>query len=611
MSAYDISEGGKRISDHLNGRFIAKVVQSTRSENQMVSLNGSYKTINQNFKGILTFCVCLTLSACANKNALLQSPAANTTDSIDQINETLDQALLAPDLSSPVSAETQIPTDVMDALTPQLGRYNRAITEREARFDIGVNQVPASDFFAGLVDGSNRNMVVHPDVDGTISLQLKDVTVSEVMEITKDIYGYEYEEKGRLIKVFPAGLRTQIFEINYLNINRNGDSETRVSSGQITQNSSGGSSSSSSASSGSESGSSSSQSSGFGTRIATSNQNDFWSRLEKTVELIVGDTEGHSVVITPSTGMAVVRADSETLASVERYLESSELISQRQVILEAKILEVSLSEGYQQGVDWSFSRASDSLDSAGNPKNGVGFAQLARQITAGDVGGVFASTIKLGNFDTTINLLGTQGNVQVLSSPRIATVNNQKAVIKVGSDEYFVTDIDFESNNDSNSTSTDIDLTPFFSGIALDVTPQISEDGKIILHVHPTISKVEDQQKIISVGGQDLDLPLAFSSIRESDSVITAENGQIVVIGGLIQNRSSDTNASVPFLSELPFIGELFKQKGEESEKTELVILIRPTVTDRRVFNDDIKSSRDRFGAFRDVMAAPVQTSFY
>lgn len=560
-----------------------------------------YQVVNQSTHRVLLVCFSLALSACANNNALLQSPYANTTAPLDQINDALDSALIDQGETS------EVPTAVMDALTPQMGTYSSSLAKAEPRFDIGVNEVPARDFFAGLVDGTKLNMVVHPDVSGNISLQLSDVTVSEVMSITKDIYGYEYEEAGRLIKVYPAGMRTRIFQINYLNVNRNGDSETRVSSGQITQNSDGGS-----AGDGADAGSSqSSQGSGFGTRIATSNQNDFWQRLESTLRLIIGDKEEHSVVITPSTGMAVVRADSDTLASVERYLESSELILQRQVILEAKILEVSLSDGYQQGIDWSFSRASNRLDSSGDPRNGLNLNQLANQISAGDVGGVFASTIKLGNFDTTINLLGTQGNVQVLSSPRIATVNNQKAVIKVGSDEYFVTDIDFESNNDSNSTSTDIDLTPFFSGIALDVTPQISEDGKIILHVHPTISKVEDQQKIISVGDQEIDLPLAFSSIRESDSVITAENGQIVVIGGLIQNRSSDTNSSVPFFSDIPLLGELFKQKGEESEKTELVILLRPTVTDRGVFQRDIKSSRERFGKFKEVMAAPVETSFY
>jgi MSHA biogenesis protein MshL len=557
-------------------------------------------------KSTLVCLASLFLAACANNSVLLQSPSANSTDSIDQINLELDQALEYP----MDYAESEIPESVMNALTPKIGTtHSKHNKVTETRFDIGVNQVPARDFFAGLVEGTNQNMVVHPDVDGSISLQLKGVTVSEVLDITKDIYGYEFQEKGRLITILPAGLRTEIFQINYLNVNRNGDSETRVSSGQITQSESSGSSSSGGGDASSSSGST--QSSGFGTRIATSSQNDFWARLEQTLQLIVGSDEGSSVVITPSTGMAVVRAESDTLSSVKRYLESSELILQRQVILEAKILEVSLSEGYQQGVDWSFSRASDSLDSSGDPRNGVSFAQLAKQISTGNAGGVFASTIKLGNFDTTINLLGTQGNVQVLSSPRIATVNNQKAVIKVGSDEYFVTDIDFESNSDSNSTSTDIDLTPFFSGIALDVTPQISEDGKIILHVHPTISKVEDQQKIISVGGQDLDLPLAFSSIRESDSVITAENGQIVVIGGLIQNRSADSNSSVPFLGDLPFIGELFKQKGDESEKTELVILIRPTVTDQNVFQDDIRASRDRFGAFREHMTRPTETSFY
>ncbi len=308
--------------------------------------------------------------------------------------------------------------------------------------------------------------------------------------------------------------------------------------------------------------------------------------------------------------MAVVRADAKTLSSVKNYLERAELILTRQVILEAKILEVSLSKGYQQGIDWSFSDSSSSLDSNGDPKRGLGLLQTAQNITS-EAGGVFASVIKLNDFQATISLLGTQGNVQVLSSPRIATVNNQKAVIKVGSDEFYVTDIDFESNNDTNSNSTNIELTPFFSGIALDVTPQISEDGKIILHVHPTISKVQDQQKTISVAGAETNLPLALSSIRESDSIITAENGQIVVIGGLIQNTSSDKNSSVPFLGDLPFIGELFKQKGEASEKTELVILLRPTLTDQQSIQKDIRGSRERFGQFRDIMSAPTETSFY
>lgn len=548
---------------------------------------------------------CLFMTACAHQNALMQSPQANTTESIDQINLELDQALQTQKENLALQA---IPDNVMDALTP--GLIPQANIKIEPRFDIAVKDVPARDFFAELVSGTNMNMLVSPDLAGTINLQLKDVTVDEVLEITHRLYGYEYEKQGRMIHVSPAGLSTHIFAINYLNVERNGDSETRVSSGQITQNNSGGSSSGSSSSNSNSNSNSGGQTTGSGTRITTKNQNRFWEALDQTLQLIVGNKEGHSVIITPSTGMAVVRADAKTLSAVKNYLERAELILKRQVILEAKILEVSLSKGYQQGIDWSFSDASSSLDSNGDPKRGLGLKQTAQTIAA-DAGGVFASAIKLNNFESTINLLGTQGNVQVLSSPRIATVNNQKAVIKVGSDEFYVTDIDFESNNDTNSSSTNVELTPFFSGIALDVTPQISEEGKIILHVHPTISKVEDQQKTISVSGAETSLPLAFSSIRESDSIITAENGQIVVIGGLIQNRSSDKNSSVPFLGDLPFIGELFKQKNEEAEKTELVILLRPTLTDKQSIHTDIKSSRERFGQFRDIMAAPTDTQFY
>lgn len=550
-------------------------------------------------KRYIALASCLFLSACAHENALMQSPLANTTDSIDQINSELDRAL-AVDV---VQSLDVLPDDVMNALTPELLPQTKVMSE--PRFDIAVKGVPARDFFEELVAGTNLNMLVSPDLNGSISLQLKDVTVDDVLDITHRLYGYEYERQGRLIHVSPAGLTTHIFAINYLNVERNGDSETRVSSGQITQNNS----NSSSTDSGNSS-SSGSNSTGSGTRIVTKNKNYFWESLNQTLQLIVGNKEGHSVIITPSTGMAVVRADARTLSSVKNYLERAELILKRQVILEAKILEVSLSKGYQQGIDWSFSDSSSSLDSNGDPKKSLGLMQTAQNIAA-EAGGVFASAIKLNDFQTTISLLGTQGNVQVLSSPRIATVNNQKAVIKVGSDEFYVTDIDFESNNDTNSNSTNVELTPFFSGIALDVTPQISEEGKIILHVHPTISKVQDQQKTISVAGAETNLPLAFSSIRESDSIITAENGQIVVIGGLIQNRSSDTNSSVPFLGDIPFIGELFKQKGESSEKTELVILLRPTLTDQKSIQKDIRSSRERFGQFRDIMSAPTETSFY
>lgn len=536
------------------------------------------------------------LAACATDNALLQSPQSNTTIGVDQINQDLD-AVLAEQTPPPIALDQS----VADALVPPLDLGTGQL-ESEPRFDIAVVDHPAKDFFQSLVSESGKNVVVHPDVSGNISLNLKDVTVSEVLQISKDLYGYEFDQSGRFIMIFPSGIRTKIFQIDYLDIARSGGSETQVSSGQITQ---------SEESYGSDTGDSGSSSSRrLGTQIQTRSENRFWQNLESTLNLIIGGDEGSSVVITPSAGVIVVRANSQEILAIEEYLQSAELTLKRQVLLEAKILEVDLGESYQQGIDWSFTEEG-SFDISGIAQDSLTVGQAARAVTAGNAGGVFSGALKLGSFNATIDLLGTQGNVQVLSSPRIATVNNQKAVIKVGTDEYFVTDIQFESDSDADTNSTDIDLTPFFSGIALDVTPQISEDGKIILHIHPAISEVEDQQKIISIGADQIDLPLALSTIRESDSVITAENGQIVVIGGLIQTRSVDENSSVPFFGDIPLLGELFKQKSKRLTRTELVILLRPTLTDNEVFLEDIRQSRARFGGFSDSLKAAPETSFY
>ena len=184
------------------------------------------------------------------------------------------------------------------------------------------------------------------------------------------------------------------------------------------------------------------------------------------------------------------------------------------------------------------------------------------------LGGVFTINADLKDFTALIELLKTQGDVQVLSSPRISTVNNQKAVIKVGQDEYFVTDVasDIEtgSGDGENVQSVDVTLTPFFSGVALDVIPQISDDNNVIMHIHPAISEVTEEVKQISVTTEDdLSIPLALSTIRETDSVIRAENGQIVILGGLMKNVTRDDESRTPFLGDIPGIGNMFRHKRQ------------------------------------------------
>ena len=550
--------------------------------------------------GALVCAICLSiLPSCATAPG--DKPEQVEADKTRQTSAMMQnvQAFLEVDMLGKSSAQAgdQMPSSVSDALLPPTAMELPLISPEkiESRFDIEVNKVNARSFFLSLVKDTPYNMVVHPEVTGQITLNLNDVTISETMQMVYDIYGYEYEKTGNGFTVHPNKLQSRIFRVNYLNVKRQGQSETRVSSGQSTEKSN-----SSSKDSSNNTKSSSSQSTAAASNIKTESTSDFWAELKTATEAIVGTSDGRNVVVSAQSGLIVVRAFPSELRKVQQYLQSAQLIMQRQVILEAKVLEVELNDGYQQGVNWaSLSDSGNTLlgqtgggsilsspehlsginGSAGNldPNN---FAQVAGNAVSA-FGGMFTLAVNSGNFRAFFEFLETQGNLQVLSSPRVSTVNNQKAVIKVGSDEFFVTDISTTTTSGvSTTTQPDVTLTPFFSGIALDVTPQIDENGSVILHIHPTISEVIDQEKTIDISGQALSLPLAFSQIRESDSIVHAKNGQIIVIGGLMKNKIVEREAATPFLSDIPFLGELFKQKRNESVKSELIILLRPNVID-------------------------------
>lgn len=540
----------------------------------------------------------LVLTACSN-NPLMRSATATSTDAADAIDRSLEEAA-QPEPAAPTSgqASAPLPADVSNALLPPLSGGS----DLDERFDVSARGVPAASFFESLVEGTRYNVVVHPDVDTSIDLRLGDVTVPEVMDIAGDLYGLDIRRSGRLFRVQADQIQTQLFPIDYLHFKRKGGSETRVSSGQVT----GARSGSSGSSTGDSTGSGETRNL-VGTTISTETASDFWQDIQSALSMIVGGGDGQQVIVNPGAGLVMVRAGTEDLRMVEDYLRRTELIMQRQVILEAKILEIALNEGYQQGVNWSDIQSASSITASdGLPEDFTAQALAGQAIQTSDIGGLFSASVRAGDFTGLIELLGEQGNVQILSSPRISTVNNQKAVIKVGTDEFFVTDIDFDDNNSAvtatDSTSTSVELTPFFSGISLDVTPQISESGVITLHVHPSVSEVSDQEKVITIGERDVTLPLASSTVRETDSVIRAESGQIVVIGGLIQNSSEDNNSAVPFFSEIPLVGELFKQRRFQSRKSELVILLRPVVAGTPEMNADVSASRERMNVLRELL---------
>ena len=530
---------------------------------------------------------------------VLVAGCATTTPHVDatgdEINAALSEAVTPP----------AAPADVAAALLPDIGVELPAPAATEDRFDVNTDATPAKAFFMALVEGTPYNMVVHPDVSGNISLALKSVTVADVLDIVSEVYGYAYRETSSGYIVMPATLQSRIFQVDYLNLQRSGVSRTRVSSGQVSESGSGSRGGGSTmagidAFPSSLDGSNNPDSRQLsGSRIETNYQADFWTELQSTLEAIVGDHEGHSVVVNAQSGVIVVRALPAQLRNVEEYLETVQSIAQRQVIIEAKIVEVQLSDSYQAGINWvavaqnsnghtyTFGHLappgdfSGDLNTLGGAPIPVGPGNVTSGFESTTLGGALTMAFDISDFNAFIELLDSQGETRVLSSPRVSTLNNQKAVIKAGTDEFFVTDI--ASNvvtGTSSATSRNVQLTPFFSGIALDVTPQISADGEIILHIHPTVSEVTDQEKVVTVSGESDTLPLAFSEIRESDSIVRARSGQIIVIGGLMRSSSRKNSFGTPGLRRVPGLGKLFQTERDVEVKTELVILLKPVVAD-------------------------------
>lgn len=516
------------------------------------------------------------------KQALNEAVNDNNSSSIDDLPDSV-QADLMPDIEGVKGASKPI-----------------------KRFRVQAQNVDAKAFFASLVQGTDYSTIIHPDVSGQITLNLSDVTLDEVLNSVRDIYGYDIAKSGKVIQIYPAGLRTETIPVDYLQFKRKGLSLTTITTGSVTSvddsdnsnnsnNSNNSSSNSSSNSSNNGSGGSSSgTNSTGGTRIETTSESDFWPQLQKAVKAMLGNDGGRSVIVSPQASVITVRAYPNELREIHKFLGISAKRMHRQVILEAKIMEVTLSDGYQQGINWSNLGGSIGGTTISGGTSGGG--SIPGLNTIGDLlGGGTNVVVSDGNFSAVMNFMATQGDLNVLSSPRVTAANNQKAVIKVGQDRYFVTGVDGEiSGGDNSIASQNIDLTPFFSGISLDVTPQIDDKGNVMLHVHPAVIEVETDNQEIDLGNDKvLNLPLARSSIRESDSVVRAKDGDVVVIGGLMKTSTVEQTTKVPLLGDIPALGWLFRNTNQITQKTELVILLKPTVVGVNTWSQEVEKSRD------------------
>ncbi len=503
---------------------------------------------------------------------------------------------------------TQTPTAITDALVPDFDQTlsNSQSAHQQPRLNISVNEVDAREFFMGLVVDTDENMLVHPDVTGTISLDLKNVTLAQVLDAVQKVYGYDYKKNDMGYIIYPATLQTKTFKIDRLDLLRMGSSNTSVSSGkQSSQNSSQRSSGSQISAQqnsglqtnnplstgGNQQGTNSSSSSSGRTITNT----DFWQELKDSLNHIIAVDPQATVDINQQSGIVIVRAKPLQLREVESFLSDTQTQISRQVILEAKILEVTLDENHQDGINW------ESI-----VREGINKAPLLTGIGGIMNPSTFASVFTLGahagDFRAFVELMETQGKTNVLSSPRISTLNNQTAIIKVGQDEYFAYDI--QTGNTSGSISGGIGSTVvstpfprldvFFSGIALDVTPQIDDNEDITLHIHPSITQVKEVSKIFgsSIGA----LPMALTTVRESDSIVKAKNGQIIVLGGLMQESETEQKNGVSGLARIPYIGNLFRINTGKTQKSELIILLKASfIGSDSDWKNAINPSKQRF----------------
>ena len=568
-------------------------------------------------------------------------------------------------------------------------------TSSAQRFDLVVTDAPIGQVLAGLVEGTEYSIMLKPSTQtppepvtaGTgvkleqvdvsskrVSFKLKNITLFDALDAIRDVYGYDYTIEDRRILIQPAELQTRLYYVNYILGQRRGVSDIQVIGGASvgqSSNSSTGATSTSSSSYGSV------QASGMSTTV----KSDIWAEAEDALRTLLGCnipkaaaatatvarptggvtggqnnasradvthpgdpvlgerlrgvdgcSQGRALSINAMSGTILVRGMPTELRLVERMLRTMQMSISRQVIIEAKVIDVTLNKDSQQGINWSqFSGGLHRMSVGANPSQittnqsitGVPgqiggvvdptttLAALlgANRLPAGAPGNAAGIALQATNFSALINFLESQGRVHVLSSPRIATLNNQKAVIKVGSEEPFVTNIvggtsTVSGNLQTVLTNPTLTYQPFFSGIALDVTPQIDAEDNITLHVHSMVNRVIEKEKT-ALPGSNATVPFAVNTMNETDSVVKARDGQVVVIGGLMNESNSDTRGGVPVARDVPLAGALFNFGNQQATKRELVILLKSTVVkDDSAWSNLISETQDRISDMKT--AAPT-----
>lgn len=466
------------------------------------------------------------------------------------------------------------PAAAIERRLPELPvtQMDEGITKVEPRklYTLAVRDADIREVLLTLGKRTDLNVIFGNDVKGTVTADLKRVTLEEALSALLGPLGLEYARDGNFIRVFVPGVETRIFTLSYMSTTRTGGATLSATAGgtaggttSVTGGTTGG---------GGASGASSS--------VTSADVVDLWGDVEKNLTNLI--SKDGKVVLNRTAGIVAVTDYPKNIQRIARYIELIEGSVQRQVIIEAQIVEVTLTKDFQAGINWSMIPQNINVNPLGTLhgtlSGGTAVAQaLAPAATVFQVGFItqaFGQSINL-----LLSALARQGEVNILSTPRISTLNNQKAVIKVATDDVFFTTTKTREPTTGVETTT---VTPqtITEGIVLDVTPQIADDNTVIMNIRPSIS--ERVSQATSPDGSTVPI----ISVRATDTVVRAQDGQTVIIGGLMQHRSSRTTTGVPGMKDVPVFGSFFRQKVEEGRKTELVILLTPRVVVGRKASD-------------------------
>ncbi len=442
---------------------------------------------------------------------------------------------------------------------------------------VGID-LPVREFLFSLARDAGLNLDIYPEVSGKVTINAVDEPLDSILARVARQAGIRFSRRGKTLIAQPDTPYLQTYHVDYVNLSRDNSSTVSVATQIATTGGAGVGEQSGAATGGSGNNNST-------TRVTSTSNQRFWQTLERNIHAILGETvaSGKNAVSTPSvivnaeTGLITVKATSAQHKRIGAYLQQVLTNARRQVLIEATVVEVTLNDQYQLGVDWS--RLAGSSGGLSLNQSLLGNKLVNPPFTLLSYADPKAG---LGNISATVKALRQFGDVRVLSSPKIMAINNQTALLKVVDNlVYFTLESDTTTSANGPAVTTftsEVHTVPV--GFVMSVTPQISDSGQIILDVRPTISRVigfvNDPNPSLSAAKTESRIPQI--QVREMDSVLRLDSGRVAVLGGLIQDTVDLDHKGVPLLSRVPRIGDAFKYRDDTVKKTELVIFLRPRV---------------------------------